>query len=120
VSIHTVYLVSDLEGIDNGDPINGIVYCLSCKSRSSHGLGYFSGLVNKCEEVLFYKPKCSPFAAERRRAQLRPIDPRMPLRLPRPSIKGLTSLLRAPKVSEVEERAVSVLVCGHAIYKYVI
>jgi hypothetical protein len=23
---------------DNGDPINGIVYCLSCKSRSSHGL----------------------------------------------------------------------------------
>jgi hypothetical protein len=63
VSIHTVYLVSDLEGSDNGDPINGIVYCLSFKSRSSHGLGYFSGLVNKCEEVLFCKPKCNPFAA---------------------------------------------------------
>ena len=33
------------------------------------------------------------FAAERRRAQPRPIDPRMRLRLPRPSIKGLPSLL---------------------------
>jgi hypothetical protein len=30
----SVYLVSDLEGSDNGDPINGIVYCHSCK----HGL----------------------------------------------------------------------------------
>jgi hypothetical protein len=37
--IHSVYLVSDLEGSDNGDPLNGIVYCLSCESRSSHGLG---------------------------------------------------------------------------------
>ena len=39
MSIHSVYLVSDLEGSDNGDPLNGIVYCLSCESRSSHGLG---------------------------------------------------------------------------------
>jgi hypothetical protein len=37
MSIHSVYLVSDLEVSNNGDPINGIVY-LSCKSRSSHGL----------------------------------------------------------------------------------
>jgi hypothetical protein len=40
IIIISVYLVSDLEGSDNGDPINGIVYCLSCKSRSSHVLGY--------------------------------------------------------------------------------
>jgi hypothetical protein len=38
LSIHSVYLVSDLEGSDIGDPVNRIVYCLSCKSRSSHGL----------------------------------------------------------------------------------
>jgi hypothetical protein len=24
---------------DNGDPINWIIYCLMCESRSSHGLG---------------------------------------------------------------------------------
>ena len=24
---------------DNGDPLNGIVYCLNCESRSSHGVG---------------------------------------------------------------------------------
>jgi hypothetical protein len=40
MSIHSIYLVSDLEVSDNGDPIYGIVYCLSCKSRSSHCLGY--------------------------------------------------------------------------------
>jgi hypothetical protein len=34
MSIHSLYLVSDLEGSDNGDPINGII-CLKCKSRSS-------------------------------------------------------------------------------------
>jgi hypothetical protein len=28
LSIHSVYLVFDLEGSDNGNPINGIVYCL--------------------------------------------------------------------------------------------
>jgi hypothetical protein len=27
--ILSVYLVSDLEGSDNGDPTNGIIYCLS-------------------------------------------------------------------------------------------
>jgi hypothetical protein len=27
MSIHSVYLVSDLEGSDNGDPTNGIIYC---------------------------------------------------------------------------------------------
>ena len=35
MSIHSVYLVSDLEGSDNGDPLNGIIYCHSCESRSS-------------------------------------------------------------------------------------
>jgi hypothetical protein len=39
MSIHSVYLVSDLEGSHNGDPINGIICCLTCESRSSHGLG---------------------------------------------------------------------------------
>jgi hypothetical protein len=39
MSILSVYLVSDLEGSDNGDPLNGIVYCLNCESQSSHGLG---------------------------------------------------------------------------------
>jgi hypothetical protein len=31
--VHSVYLVSDLGGSDNGDPLNGIVYCycLSCE-----------------------------------------------------------------------------------------
>jgi hypothetical protein len=38
MSIHSVYLVSELEVSDNGDPINGIIYRLRCKSRSSHGL----------------------------------------------------------------------------------
>jgi hypothetical protein len=27
VYTHTLYLVSDLEGSDNGDPLYGIVYC---------------------------------------------------------------------------------------------
>ncbi len=27
MSIHSIYLVSDLEGIDNDDPIYGIIYC---------------------------------------------------------------------------------------------
>jgi hypothetical protein len=27
MSIHTLYLVSDLEGSDNGDPLYGIIYC---------------------------------------------------------------------------------------------
>jgi hypothetical protein len=27
ISIHSVYLVSDLEGINNGDPTNGIICC---------------------------------------------------------------------------------------------
>jgi hypothetical protein len=26
MSIHSIYLVSDLEGSDNGDPFNGIIY----------------------------------------------------------------------------------------------
>jgi hypothetical protein len=26
MSIHSIYLVSDLEGSDNGDPIYGIIY----------------------------------------------------------------------------------------------
>jgi len=26
MSIHSIYLVSDLEGIDNDDPIYGIIY----------------------------------------------------------------------------------------------
>jgi hypothetical protein len=26
MSIHSIYLVSDLEGIDNGDPLYGIIY----------------------------------------------------------------------------------------------
>ena len=38
MSIHSVYVVSDLEVSDNGDPINGIIYRLSWNSRSSHGL----------------------------------------------------------------------------------
>jgi hypothetical protein len=39
MSIHSAYVVSDLEGSDNGGPINGIICCLGCESRSSHGLG---------------------------------------------------------------------------------
>jgi hypothetical protein len=27
VYTHTLYLVSDLEGSDNGDPLYGIIYC---------------------------------------------------------------------------------------------
>jgi len=27
MSIHTLYLESDLEGSDNGDPLYGIIYC---------------------------------------------------------------------------------------------
>jgi hypothetical protein len=27
MSIHTLYLVSDLEGSDNSDPLYGIIYC---------------------------------------------------------------------------------------------
>jgi hypothetical protein len=27
MSIHMLYLVSDLEGSDNGDPLYGIIYC---------------------------------------------------------------------------------------------
>jgi len=26
MAIHSIYLVSDLEGSDNGDPIHGIIY----------------------------------------------------------------------------------------------
>ena len=33
--IHSAYLVSDLEGSDNCDPINGIIYCLGAVN---HGL----------------------------------------------------------------------------------
>jgi hypothetical protein len=39
MSIHSMYLVCDLEDSDIGDPLNGIVYCLNCESRSSHGFG---------------------------------------------------------------------------------
>jgi hypothetical protein len=31
-------IVGEEKGSDNGDPIHGIVYCLSCWSRSSHSL----------------------------------------------------------------------------------
>jgi hypothetical protein len=34
MSIHSVYLVSDLEGSDNGDPLNGIIIVVAL----SHGL----------------------------------------------------------------------------------
>jgi hypothetical protein len=39
MSIHSVFLVSDLEVSHNGDPINGILHCLCGESRSSHGHG---------------------------------------------------------------------------------
>jgi hypothetical protein len=46
---------------------------------------------------LLLKPnQWPPFAAECRRAQPCPIDARMRLRLPRPSVKGLPSLLGVP------------------------
>jgi hypothetical protein len=44
-------------------------------------------------QISFQTKSCSSFSAERRRAQPCPIDPRMRLRLPHPSNKGLPSLL---------------------------
>ena len=35
MSIHSVYLVSDLEGSDNGDPLNGLLFRGSLHTRST-------------------------------------------------------------------------------------
>jgi hypothetical protein len=39
MSMHSVYPVTDLEGNDNGDPLNGIIFCHSVLYFAvSHGL----------------------------------------------------------------------------------
>jgi hypothetical protein len=63
MSIHSVYLVSDLEVSDNGDSLNGMIYCSCWESRSRRSWRPLRlnvlRTMNEYEALLFSQTQCS-------------------------------------------------------------
>ena len=59
MSIHSIYLVSDLEGSDNGDPLTGLFIAASCNSRFS--LGRYTRSYGTVSSIGLLGQNCKPY-----------------------------------------------------------